>query len=469
LANNPTAEVLHALQLFLLCWIIVYASLVLPLYPQTEPISAISCAFAVLASLSALILLRRGLLLAASWVYLAAIWLETTVEIALNGGINNGAVVYYIALPISAAWLLGFRASLWSAGFCLGCSLVLALMEGNGLQVPRYFPEPFRIWICVVQATVISALPVARILQILREEVVRFASDQKALQEHQERLEEIVRRRTVELIPARDPAQAANRIEVQSVVGEGFLFRVELPMERVEEFTASAAREPRERIIKLAPGQAECRILIVEDRAEKGRLLECLLQGAGFHVRVAEDGERGIEMLQTWRPQLIWMDVRPQDMGDLETVRRIRNLDGGRDARIVALTASASTSQRAEVLAAGLDDCLQKPYRREEIFDCMARLLGIRYRYDECAPLARPEPMTVPAPGLAALPESLRGELEDALISLDIERIARVVRRISDRDLALGELLARRADTFAFTPILHALAACKGDVAAGRA
>jgi CheY-like chemotaxis protein len=424
----------------------------------------------VLASLAALILLRRGLLPAASWVYLAAIWLETTVEMALNGGINNGVAVYYIALPISAAWLLGFRASLWSAGFCLGCSLVLALMEGNGLHVPRYFPEqPFRIWICIVQATVISAVPVARILQILREALVRSASDRKALQEHQERLEEIVRRRTIELIPARDPAQAVNRIEVQSVPGEGFLFRVELPVERVEELTASAAREPRERIIKLAPGQAECRILIVEDRAEKGRLLECLLQGAGFHVRVAEDGERGIEMFQTWRPQLIWMDVRQPNLGDLETVRRIRNLDGGRDARIVALTASASTSQRAEVLAAGLDDCLQKPYRREEIFYCMARLLGIRYRYDECTPLARPEPMTVPSPALAALPESLRGELEDALISLDIERIARVVRRISERDLALGELLARRADIFAFTPILHALAACKGNVAAGRA
>jgi CheY-like chemotaxis protein len=460
---------LHALQLFLLCWTIFYASLVLSLYPQTEPIFAISCAFALLATLAGLILLRRGLLLAASWVYLAAIWLETTVEMVLNGGINNGVAVYYIALPISAAWLLGFRASLWSAGFCLGCSLVLALLEGNGFHLPRYVPEqPFRIWIDIVQATVISALPVARILQIVREALIRSASDRKTLQEHKERLEEIVRQRTVELVPAGDPSKAANRIEVESVPGEGFLFRVELPVETADQFTASTVREPRERIIRLAPGQAEWRILIIEDRTENRQLLERLLQGAGFHVRVAEDGERGIEMFQNWHPQLIWIDLRHPGMGGLETARRIRSLDDGRDAKIVALTTSAFTLQRAEVLAAGLDDCLQKPYRREELFDCMARLLGIRYRSDECTPVAIPEPMTVPASALAALPESLRGELEDALISLDIERIARLVRRISERDSALGEVLARRADIFAFTPILHALAACKGDAAVGR-
>ena len=319
-----------------------------------------------------------------------------------------------------------------------------------------------------MQATVISAVPVARILQILREAVVRSATDRRALQEYQERLEAIIRQRTVELVPARDPTQAANRIEVQSVFGEGFLFRVELPVQRADEFSASALSEPRERHIRLAPGQAECRILIVEDRAENWRLLECLLQGAGFDVRVAENGERGIEMFQTWHPQLIWIDLRQPDMGGLETAQCIRNLYGGQDSKIVALTASASTSQQAEVLAAGLDDCLQEPYRPEEVFDCMARLLDIQYHYRESKTVAIPEPMAVPAPALAALPESLRGELEDALISLDIERIAQLVRRISERDSSLGEVLARRADLFAFTPILHALAACKGGAAVGR-
>ena len=58
---------------------------------------------------------------------------------------------------------------------------------------------------------------------------------------------------------------------------------------------------------------------------------------------------------------------------------------------------------------------------------------------------------------LAALPEELREELADATISLDTERITGVIGRISERDDALGNLLARHADRFAYTQILNAL------------
>ena len=53
--------------------------------------------------------------------------------------------------------------------------------------------------------------------------------------------------------------------------------------------------------------------------------------------------------------------------------------------KIVAVTASGFESQRSEVLAAGLDDYVRKPYRPDEIFDCMARHLGVQYRRaDKC-------------------------------------------------------------------------------------
>ena len=590
----------------------------------------------------------------------------------LNGGINSVAAVYYIAIPISAAWLVGFQASLWSAVFCLGCSLILALLEGNGVHLPQRFSgQPFGVWTGILQAMVISSVPVARVLQTVQEALVRSASDQKKLQEHQEGLAETIRERTAELLLARDQAQAANqaksvflanmshelrtplnailgfstlvrddadlseehrqaldivnrsgehllklideildvakveagrmvaeyitfdlrnlvrevmhmmgvrarakglvlfleapadllhsirsdatklrevfinlignavkytekgsvtvrldiglregqvpwlkievadtgigiapedlvrifdpfvqggpvtqkgtglglsitrqfvrlmggRIDVESSPGKGSLFRVELPVETADEFTVSAVPESRERIIGLAPGQPQWRILIVEDQDENRRLLERLLRGAGFDVRLAEDGERGIETFRTWRPQFVWMDLRLPGIGGLETAQRIRNLYGGREAKIVALTASASASQRAEVLAAGLDDFVAKPYRREEIFNCMARLLGVRYRFDKPTPTEITEPLAMAAEALAALSEDLRGELKNALVSLDLERIERLVGHIAKHDSALGEVLARRADSFSFTPILHALAACKGGAA----
>jgi hypothetical protein len=60
---------------------------------------------------------------------------------------------------------------------------------------------------------------------------------------------------------------------------------------------------------------------------------------------------------------------------------------------------------------------------------------------------------------LGALPEELRIELRDALITLDAGRIALVIGRVSEQDSALGSVLARRANRFAYTAIFEALEA----------
>jgi CheY-like chemotaxis protein len=49
----------------------------------------------------------------------------------------------------------------------------------------------------------------------------------------------------------------------------------------------------------------------------------------------------------------------------------------------VGLTASVFTQQVNEVLAAGCDDFVRKPFQFEEIYDCMARHLGVKYRYQD--------------------------------------------------------------------------------------
>ncbi len=81
------------------------------------------------------------------------------------------------------------------------------------------------------------------------------------------------------------------------------------------------------------------------------------------------------------------MDVRLPVLGGLEATARIRALDGGEAVRIVGLSASAFAHEQKECLAAGMDDFLRKPFRREEIFDVMARQLGIRYSYGQAQPV----------------------------------------------------------------------------------
>jgi signal transduction histidine kinase/CheY-like chemotaxis protein len=259
-------------------------------------------------------------------------------------------------------------------------------------------------------------------------------------------------------------------ITVESKPGRGSSFRVGMPAETADMSEVLAQTGSGERVVGLEPGQPDYRVLIVEDRRENWFLLERLLQTAGFQVRVAEDGNEAVGVFQDWQPHFIWMDIRLPILSGLEAARQIRRREGGRDVKIVAVTASAFASQRAEVLAAGFDDFVRKPYRLREIFNCMARHLGARYVYG-----TRPEvdnsrvPTDQRIDDLAALSPGLRDELECAVISLDPTRIAFCVNRISEQNASLGKALTALTVHSAYTPILQALASLKPTIEEAKA
>jgi CheY-like chemotaxis protein len=251
-------------------------------------------------------------------------------------------------------------------------------------------------------------------------------------------------------------------IQVESSPGRGSRFRVEVPVYPAEAVETRAPDSSREQVLSLEPGQPDKRILIVEDQKENWVLLQRLLEEAGFQVRVAEDGLQAVEAFRVWRPHFIWMDLRLPGMDGMEAARRIRELDGGRDVKIVALTASAFASQREEVLAAGFDGFLRKPYRREEIFNYVAQQLGVRYVYSAAPKKTGGQlPFTLRPEDLASIPEPVREELEHAVISLNAERIMAAVGQVSAHDATLGNVLRRFAGKYQYTSILHALQRCK--------
>ncbi len=68
-------------------------------------------------------------------------------------------------------------------------------------------------------------------------------------------------------------------------------------------------------------------------------MLQHLMQNAGLQVQLAENGARGVDAFQAWRPHLVWMDLRMPVMDGKEAIRRIRALDGGLEVKIVAVSA----------------------------------------------------------------------------------------------------------------------------------
>jgi signal transduction histidine kinase/ActR/RegA family two-component response regulator len=247
-------------------------------------------------------------------------------------------------------------------------------------------------------------------------------------------------------------------IRVQSTPGKGSVFRVEVPVQQAESAAVFSADEVQTRLARLAPGQPECRVLIVEDQVENWLLLRQLLERAGFQVRVAENGEEGVEAFQSWLPHFIWMDWRMPVMDGLEATRRIRAFEGGRGVKIVALSASVLKEEREQVLAAGVDDFVAKPIQFGAIYDCMAKHLGVRFvTVDPPQSAARGPSGDLDPEALQALPPALRAELAEALVSLDGARIAGSIRRVSEVDPALGGALGHLSGQLRYTAILRAL------------
>jgi CheY-like chemotaxis protein len=186
-------------------------------------------------------------------------------------------------------------------------------------------------------------------------------------------------------------------------------------------------------------------------------LLTQLMEAIGLETRVAENGERCVQIFQEWRPDLIWMDRRMPVMDGMEATRRIRQLPHGDAVKIVAVTASAFKEQQSEMLAAGMDDFVRKPYRFDEIYDSLARQLGLEYVYRSDASLAQEAPVIPTSEMALALPLSLRRELIDALERLDSEKIRLLIEQVAAIDDDLAAALSRLANGFNYSAILRIL------------
>jgi signal transduction histidine kinase/CheY-like chemotaxis protein len=242
------------------------------------------------------------------------------------------------------------------------------------------------------------------------------------------------------------------RIGVESERGKGSIFYLEMP---VTVLPAEAFLAPRRgRVLGLAEGQPRLRLLIAEDEPGNRLLLRRLLEPLGFELREAVNGEEAIAAFNEWRPHLIWMDIRMPVMDGLEATRRIKATDAGVQTRIVAVTAHALEVERNEILAAGCDDFIRKPYDYADILDALTKNLGVRFVYEgEAAPAAVTAQLTPTA--LSRLPEGMLNALEQALVRIDTGAIGRAIEEIRGHDASLGDALAAEARDLLYGHILR--------------
>jgi len=118
------------------------------------------------------------------------------------------------------------------------------------------------------------------------------------------------------------------------------------------------------------------RVLIVEDNPTNQEVAVAILHKLGYETEVADNGELAIRALQAGDFDVVLMDCEMPQMDGYEATRRIRSgLDGvrNRDIPIVALTASAMTSDRDRCFRAGMSDYVSKPVDPQQLATVLAR------------------------------------------------------------------------------------------------
>jgi CheY-like chemotaxis protein/HPt (histidine-containing phosphotransfer) domain-containing protein len=160
--------------------------------------------------------------------------------------------------------------------------------------------------------------------------------------------------------------------------------------------------------------KARLRILLAEDNKINQQYATVVLNKAGYHVTIADNGHQAVEAVRNLDFDLVLMDIQMPGLDGVQATRQIRNLPAPKNAvPIFAMTAHAMRGASEEYLNAGMDDYITKPFQPALLLAKLERLAEGRPAQVERAPqhLALPVLNTANLEELrtALSPESLHG------------------------------------------------------------
>ena len=118
------------------------------------------------------------------------------------------------------------------------------------------------------------------------------------------------------------------------------------------------------------------RILVVEDQEDLRDVLRTLLTGSGYAVIEASDGESGVAMAKSERPDLILMDIQMPVLDGYDATRQIKAEPDLTSTPLIAVSSFAMRGDEEKARAAGCDVYVTKPYSPLQLLRIVRDLLG---------------------------------------------------------------------------------------------
>lgn len=221
-------------------------------------------------------------------------------------------------------------------------------------------------------------------------------------------------------------------LHVTSELGQGAVFTFVIRYGLVDAPAVVKLQAPPPGDVIGIEGAGGLRVLVVEDQPDNRLLLRQMLEPYGFEIVEAQNGEIGAQLAARWRPHLVLIDRRMPIMDGATATRRIREFADSSQTRIVAITAEAFREDADQMMDAGCDAFVRKPFKLDALLVTLATLLPIA--------LVRSAPVALDADARSAaatdaatrlvlrqLPSSLLPSLRSACLEASPARVARVL------------------------------------------
>jgi signal transduction histidine kinase/ActR/RegA family two-component response regulator len=161
------------------------------------------------------------------------------------------------------------------------------------------------------------------------------------------------------------------RIELESEVGEGAVFRVWLPLKRASDLSKEKVRSKRSVSQEM---KSALRVLVAEDNPVVAKVIRSQLEHLGYHAHVVDNGQKVLDALHTKHYHIVFMDCQMPILSGYDTAREISRWSN--PPVLIASTAHAMEGERERCLSLGMDDYLSKPISTERLEETLSVWCG---------------------------------------------------------------------------------------------
>ncbi|CAI2719293.1 ATP-binding protein [Nitrospina watsonii] len=222
-----------------------------------------------------------------------------------------------------------------------------------------------------------------------------------------------------------------SELNVESEVGRrtNFNFTIKLPPPPHD----ITIPDDEQRVVSRLEAGQHIKALIADDVEENREVLCRFLSSIGVETLEAEDGLEAVAQTREHLPDIIFMDIRMPKMDGTRAIQEIIREFGNDRFKIVVITASVLEHEIERFLQLGCHDIILKPFRTQEVFNSLQKLLQVKFDYIE----PEPDQKTLPTPddfSGFSIPSALLNNLKEAAEFYNITQLKKYLEALEGGD-----------------------------------